>query len=72
MFLAEARTWEITSVYEGYDVDDYLVFVEDGVYYYGNDRGEIGFATNLYQDYYETARLEDSAVLILVKVHLES
>jgi hypothetical protein len=43
LFLAEARAWEVASVDEGDDVDDYLVFVQDGIYDYGNDGCEVGF-----------------------------
>jgi hypothetical protein len=66
LFLAEARTWEVTSVYEGDDVDDDLMLVEDSVNYYGDDRGEVGFAAYFDEDYNQATCLEYGAVDMLV------
>jgi hypothetical protein len=51
LFLAETRAWEVASVDECYYIDDDLMFIEDRVYDYRDDRCEVGFAANFDEDY---------------------
>lgn len=60
LLLAEAGPGKITPLNKGYNVNDYLVLVQDGVDDHGYKRGQVGLAPN-FDDYDDqTASLEDS------------
>ncbi len=59
LFLAEARTREISFADKGDDVHDDLMFVEDGIDDYRDNGGEISFSHYFDQDYDKASGLEN-------------
>lgn len=62
LFFAEAGAWEVAFIYEGDDVDYYLVFVEDSVYNDWYQRGQVSLTCHLDQNNNQSAGLENSTI----------
>jgi len=52
---------EVAFLYERYDIDDELMFVQDGVYDDGHHAGEEVATENFHDDNHEATCLEDRA-----------